>query len=98
LSDFDPQTNPEHAQMVRELLAEVFVDLHRDRVLAASGWVYVVVDDESGDHVHVVGPFDGPEAAVIASERQKIEDRRMNPGEPLWTHHVLPLFSDEGKS
>lgn len=95
MTELDP-TNPEHVRLVREFIAEMAVSSLRSIAREASGWVYVIVDDENGKHVHAVGPFDTPEAALLASERQKAEDRRLNPGDPLWTHHVLPLF-EEGK-
>jgi hypothetical protein len=79
---------------VLSLIAHLEIGHQRAREAEAAGWVYVVIDDESEAHVHVVGPFPTPEAALIASERQKAEDRRWNPGEPLWTHHILPMFDD----
>jgi hypothetical protein len=63
-------------------------DLSEHRI----AWVYAVVDRESAEHVYVAGPFPTPEAALLASEKRKKEDRRLNMDEPLWEHFVLPLY------
>lgn len=80
-------------ELIRDLMADLEIGHQRAREQSASGWVYVTVDQDSGTHVHVVGPFPTPEAALIAAQEQALEDAHFNPDEPLWDHHVLPLFS-----
>ena len=83
-------------RLLRQLIAGIEIDLQRMREREASGWVVVVIDDESRTHVHTVGPYPTPESALIAAGKMAEEDRRTSvPGEPLWTHVILPLYAPD---
>jgi hypothetical protein len=78
---------------IRDLIAELHIARHRSDVLGASGWVYVTKDDESGNYVCANGPFETPEAALIAAQEQTNEDKKwLGPDERGWQHIVLPLY------
>ena len=83
---------------VREMMAALEIGHNQMREREADGWGVVVIDDEFEAHVHIIGPFATQLEALIASEKQKAEDARMNEGEEhLWTHHILPMFNNDDK-
>lgn len=79
-------------QAVREAIADVFVYSARMDAEAASGWLVVSCDEESG-HLHISGPYLSPEAALIAAQIDHEEvNRGLGEGEAGWKHTVWPLY------
>lgn len=82
----------------RELLDKMEADRWDRGKTGADGYVYVVFDDADGELVNVVGPFDSPGEALLASETQKEDDRRNYPDGPMWTHRIAPIFTPKGST
>lgn len=78
---------------VRDLLADARLASARADAAEARGWVVVSRDDEYG-HLHITGPYETPEAALIAAQRDhEAVNSSLPDGEPGWTHTVHPLFA-----
>lgn len=82
---------------VGDFMGEIFAREQQQREDEASGWLVAVTDLEDPTHlVSAYGPFDSPEAALIAAgEMDACPHTGAHPvdGETGWRHEVVPLFA-----
>lgn len=84
--------NDDLRQGVRELLAEVAVQIDRADREEAKFFVAVSFDPAT-KAMHAYGPHDSPEAALIEAEKMRADMlRHLDPGDRPWEHYVVPVF------